>query len=65
MKRGQSEFKTIQTTPSSTCCRLLAFALLSPQSTGWFVVLGLTALCDGISVYIGSSPREGVRKEKG
>ena len=25
---------------------------------GWLVVLGLTALCDRISVYIGPSPTE-------
>ena len=31
---------------------------------GWLVVLGLTALYDSISVYIGPSPREGKRKEK-
>ena len=28
------------------------------QLVGWLVVLGLTALSDKISVYIGSSPRE-------
>ena len=27
---------------------------------GWLVVLGLTALLDSISVYIGPSPKEGV-----
>ena len=31
---------------------------------GWLVVLGLTALWDSISVYIGPSPREAERKEK-
>ena len=31
---------------------------------GWLVVLGLTALLDSISVYIGPSPREGERKGK-
>ena len=32
---------------------------------GWLVVLGLTAVSDSISVYIGPSPRERERKEKG
>ena len=31
---------------------------------GWLVVLGLTALWDSISVYIGPSPRDRERKEK-
>ena len=30
---------------------------------GWFVVLGLTALLDSISVYIGPSPREMEKEE--
>ena len=31
---------------------------------GWLVVLGLTALWDSISVYIGPTPKEGERGEK-
>ena len=31
---------------------------------GWLLILGLPALSDSISVYIGPSPREGERKEK-
>ena len=31
---------------------------------GWLVVLGLTALSDNISVYIGPSPKDGEREEK-
>ena len=31
------------------CCQIMV---------GWLVVLGLTALCDSISVYIGPSHRE-------
>ena len=31
---------------------------------GKMVVLGLTSLCDSISVDIGPSPKEGERKEK-
>ena len=34
-------------------------------SVGWLVVLGLTALCDNISVYIGPSPKEREKKKKG
>ena len=30
---------------------------------GWLVVLGLTALCDSISVYIGPSPKEKEKEE--
>ena len=30
----------------------------------WLVVLGLTALCDSISVYIGPSPRDRVKEER-
>ena len=32
---------------------------------GWLVVVGLTALCDNISVYIGPSPKEREKEEKG
>ena len=32
---------------------------------GWLVVLGLTALSDNISVYIGPSPKEREKEEKG
>ena len=32
---------------------------------GWLVVLGLTALWDNISVYIGPSPKEREKEEKG
>ena len=32
---------------------------------GWLVVLGLTALRDNISVYIGPSPKEREKEEKG
>ena len=32
---------------------------------GWLVVLGLTALWDSISVYIGPSPKEREKEEKG
>ena len=32
---------------------------------GWLVVLGLTALSDNISVYIGLSPKEREKEEKG
>ena len=31
---------------------------------GWLVVLGLTALCDSISVYIGASPKEREKEER-
>ena len=31
---------------------------------GWLVVLGLTALCDSISVYIGPSPKEREQEER-
>ena len=31
---------------------------------GWLVVLGLTALLDSISVYIGPSPREREKEER-
>ena len=30
----------------------------SPKQVGWLVVLGLTALGDSISVYIGPTPKE-------
>ena len=33
------------------------------HSTGWLAVLGLTALRDSISVYIGPSPREREKEE--
>ena len=39
--------------------------LLSLWTFGWLVVLGLTALCDNISVYIGPSPKEREEEEKG
>ena len=35
------------------------------QIVGWLVVLGLTALWDNISVYIGPSPKEREKEEKG
>ena len=35
------------------------------ELVGWLVVLGLTALCDNISVYIGPSPKEREKEEKG
>ena len=31
---------------------------------GWLVVLGLTALSDSISVYIGPSPKEREKEER-
>ena len=31
---------------------------------GWLVVLGLTALTDSISVYIGPSPKEREKEER-
>ena len=31
---------------------------------GWLVVLGLTALCDSISVYIGPSPRDREKEKR-
>ena len=31
---------------------------------GWLVVLGLTALLDSISVYIGPSPKEREKEER-
>ena len=31
---------------------------------GWLVVLGLTALCDSISVYIGPSPIEREKEKR-
>ena len=34
------------------------------QKIGWLVVLGLTALSDSISVYIGPSPKEREKEEK-
>ena len=33
-------------------------------SAGWLVVLGLTALSDSISVYIGPSPKEREKEER-
>ena len=40
--------------------------VLVPLTTGFggLVVLGLKALCDSISVYIGPSPKEGERKDR-
>ena len=35
------------------------------EDVGWLVVLGLTALWDNISVYIGPSPKEREKEEKG
>ena len=35
------------------------------KTIGWLVVLGLTALWDNISVYIGPSPKEREKEEKG
>ena len=34
------------------------------MDVGWLVVLGLTALLDSISVYIGLSPREREKEEQ-
>ena len=34
------------------------------RSIGWLVDLGLTALCDSISVYIGPSPREREKEKR-
>ena len=34
------------------------------RSVGWYVVSGLTALSDSLSVYIGPSPREREKEEK-
>ena len=34
------------------------------RRVGWFVGLGLTALCDSFLVHIGPSHKEGERKEK-
>ena len=34
------------------------------ETVGWLVVLGLTALSDSISVYIGPSPKERTKKER-
>ena len=34
------------------------------QSVGWLVVLGLAALLDSISVYLGPSPREREKEER-
>ena len=36
----------------------------APPSTGWLDVLGLTALLDSISVYIGPSPKEREKEER-
>ena len=36
---------------------------MNVQTAGWLVVLGLTALRDSVSVYIGLSPREGEKEE--
>ena len=41
------------------------FTTLISELIGWLVVLGLTALWDNISVYIGPSPKEREREEKG
>ena len=35
-----------------------------PVCVGWLVVLGLTALLDSISVYIGPSPREREKEKR-
>ena len=36
----------------------------SSHNVGWLVVLGLTALGDSISVYIGPSPREREKEKR-
>ena len=38
---------------------------LGMDDVGWLVVLGLTAVWDSISVYIGPSPKEREKEEKG
>ena len=45
--------------PTGTLTHVYASVLV-----GWFVVLGLTALCDSISVYIGPSPREREKEKR-
>ena len=48
-------------------CISLAKAASQPRvhrAVGWFVVLGLTALSDRISVYIGPSPKEREKEKK-
>ena len=35
-----------------------------PILNGWLVVLGLKALCDSISVYIGPSPTEREKEKR-
>ena len=41
-----------------------AWLLTGFDSTGWLVVLDLTALRDSLLVYIGPSPREWEKEEK-
>ena len=42
----------------------MAVSELYGVQDGWLVVLGLTALWDSISVYIGPSPREREKEER-
>ena len=37
---------------------------ISAELVGWLVVLGLMALSDSISVYIGPSPKEREKEER-
>ena len=46
------------------CTNRTAFEKARFGLVGWLVVLGLTALCDTISVYIGPSPREREKEER-
>ena len=39
-------------------------ASISTELVGWLAVLGLTALWDSISVYIGPSPKEREKEER-
>ena len=36
----------------------------NPKYSGWLVVLGLSAIWDSISVYIGPSPREREKEKR-
>ena len=53
-------------------CGLVGFVVMSLRKrempawlfVGWLVVLGLTALRDSISVYIGTSPKERETEER-
>ena len=43
---------------------ILALAVSVFRLDGWLVVLGLTALLDSISVYIGPSPKEREKEKR-